>query len=124
MAHDKIVVSGLEFFAHGGVTEAEQGVGQRYWVHIELEVDVGQAASTDNLEDTVSYAEVAQLVVRVAGAQPFRLIENLAGRIAAAVLDEFPVERVRLEVRKLLPPIDGVVAYAAVRMNRKRQTGH
>jgi dihydroneopterin aldolase len=52
--------------------------------------------------------------------QPFNLIESAADRVAGAVLAGFPVSQVTVRLAKLLPPIDGVVASAAVEITRRR----
>jgi dihydroneopterin aldolase len=52
--------------------------------------------------------------------RPFNLLESAADRIATVVLERFPVERVTVRLAKLLPPIDGVVASAAVEITRER----
>jgi dihydroneopterin aldolase len=117
---DRIILSGVEFYAHGGVTEAEKAVGQRYRAHLELWLDLSLPAATDRVEDTVSYAEVFDLVVETARERPFNLLESVTGRVAERVLNRFPVRRVTVQLQKLLPPIDGTVAYAAIEVTRER----
>lgn len=118
---DKVILSGIEVYAYGGVTEAERAVGQRYRVNVELRTDLSRAARSDSLADTVSYAEVFHVVVATAREKPFNLIEAVAGHIANRLLERFPVAGVTVEFQKLLPPIDGVVAYAAVEVRRERE---
>jgi dihydroneopterin aldolase len=117
---DKIVLAGLEFYAYGGVSHAEREIGQRYRAHIELQLDLEIAARTDDLNATISYAEVTQLVLRTARSQTFQLLESLTARIADAILATFPVAVVTVQVQKLLPPVDAVVAYAAIELTRTR----
>jgi dihydroneopterin aldolase len=102
------------------VTEEERRIGQRYRLDLELSLDLAGAGRTDNLHDTVSYAEVHDAVVGVIRDRPFKLIETAADRVAEAVLDGFPVGQVTVRLSKLLPPIDGVVASAAVEITRRR----
>lgn len=118
---DKIILSGIEFYAYGGVSAAEHAIGQRYRVNVELQADLSVAARTDSLADTISYAEVCSLVVETARERPFNLLEAVAGRIASRLLERFPIEHVSVQFQKLLPPIDGVVAYAAVELTRSRE---
>lgn len=117
---DKIILSGIDFYAYGGVSEAERQIGQRYRASVELHLDLSRAASSDAVEDTVHYGEVAELVVTTARERPFRLIEAAAERIIYRLLEVYPVGRVTLRLEKLLPPIDidGVVAAAAVEITR------
>jgi dihydroneopterin aldolase len=117
---DKIILSGIEFYAFGGVSAPEREVGQRYRVNVELLADLSVAARTDSIADTVHYGRVHDIVVATARERPFNLLEYAANRIAHRLLEVFPVIRVTVELQKLLPPIEGVVSYAAVQVTRAR----
>jgi dihydroneopterin aldolase len=118
---DKIILAGIEIFAHGGVSPEEKDVGQRYRAVVELELDLGVAAVSDSLADTVNYSRVHALVVQTVRERNFNLLESVTGRIADRILEAFPVERVTVQLQKLLPPIDGIVAYTAVEVSRERR---
>lgn len=117
---DTIVLSGIECYAYGGVTAAEQSIGQRYRIDLELVVDARRAAESDSIEDAVHYGTVFEVATGSLRSRPFNLLESATERIAQSILASFPVERVTVQLSKLLPPIDGVVASAAVRMTRER----
>ena len=117
---DRIILSDIELYAYGGVTEAERKVGQRYRVNVTLELDLAAAARSDAIEDTVSYADVHTVVVETARERQFNLLENVAARIADRILRRFPADRVTVHLEKLLPPIDGVVGSAAVEITRQQ----
>lgn len=117
---DKIIVSGIECYAYGGVSEAEKEIGQRYRIDLELSVDTQPAAHSDSIVDAVHYGHVHDAAVASLRSQPFNLLESAADRIARTVLERFSVERVTVRLAKLLPPIDGVVASAAVEITRER----
>jgi dihydroneopterin aldolase len=120
MSDDRIILSGIEFYAYGGVTAAEKEIGQRYRASIELQLGLGAAGASDALEDTVSYADAYSVVVGTARERPFNLLESVAERIARRLLASFPVQGVTVRLEKLLPPIDGVVTSAAVEITRMR----
>lgn len=120
---DAVILSGIECYAYGGVTDAEKHLGQRYRVDLELHVDTRAAAASDAIEDAVHYGEVHDAAVEALRAAPFNLIESAAERVARAVLDGFDVDRVVVRLAKLLPPIDGVVTSAAVQIERERSSG-
>ncbi|MGH2442670.1 MAG: dihydroneopterin aldolase, partial [Chloroflexota bacterium] len=98
---DRIVLSGIELFAHGGVSAAEREVGQRYRISLEIEYDLAAAAETDDIADTIHYGMVHTLVVDVLRERPFRLLESAAGRIADRILQEFGCDRVVVRLEKL-----------------------
>lgn len=103
----QIALRGLTFFAFHGVLPEERQQGNRFVVDLVLEADISRAVCTDNLDDTVNYAEVYE-VVRREMAVPSQLLEHVCGRIATALLDAFaPLQRVRVSVTKRNPPIEG-----------------
>jgi dihydroneopterin aldolase len=117
---DQIVVSGIEVYAYGGVTEDERRVGQRYRLDLDLAFDTAPAGRSDDLNDTVSYAAAHDLAVAAMRERPFNLVEAAAERVAEALLRELPVTAARVRLVKLLPPVDGVVAAAGVEITRSR----
>lgn len=121
---DRLLLRGLTFHGHHGVSEAERDVGGRYVVDLDLECDLAPAGATDDLADTVNYAAVARTVVGVGTGESFRLVEALAEAMATAVLSAFPVSAVTVRVTKTPPPVRGVILKAAgVEIRRLRGTG-
>jgi 7,8-dihydroneopterin aldolase/epimerase/oxygenase len=93
-----VELRGLEVFGYHGVGEHERREGRTFVYDVEL--DVSDSALSDRLEDTVDYRDVAARVRDVSDSRPFLLIEALAGAVADALFEAFPVERVRVRVRK------------------------
>lgn len=97
----------LVFFAFHGVLPEERQKGNTFIVHLVLDADIERAVCTDDLNDTVNYAEVYE-VVRREMAVPSLLLEHVCGRIATALLDAFSaLSCVHVEVTKKNPPIEG-----------------
>ena len=111
-----IELAGLEVFGHHGVNEDERWDGQRFLYDLELEV--GEAGSSDRIEDAVDYREVAACVREVSESRAFHLLEALAAAVADTLLDRFPAARVRVRVRK--PDVRLPVEHAAVSVERSR----
>jgi 7,8-dihydroneopterin aldolase/epimerase/oxygenase len=117
---DKILLGGIEFYGHIGVSAAEREVGQRFVVDVELDANLAQAGASDNLADTISYAEVYDVVVSLGQNRHCLLVESLAEEIAHTILNRFPAQAVMVRVKKCPPPINGVIAYAGVEIRRRR----
>lgn len=117
---DKILVEQIEFYGYHGASDAEQSVGHRYAVDVELRMDTRPAGRSDDLRDTVNYSSVAKRIVAIGTGEQFRLLEALAARLAEAILSEFPVESVRLRVRKISPPMNVIAATVGVEIERNR----
>ena len=117
-ARDKILLKGIRFHGYHGTSEPERQVGQKYEIDVELVCSLVTAGRTDNLEHTVDYAEVVDLIVETGTEKSFHLIEALAERSASKVLNRFPVDEVRITVKKLTPPIKHPLPYVAVEICR------
>ena len=115
---DKIVLEGLEFHARHGVFAAETEFGARFIVDVELYLPL---TGSDDLEGTVDYSAVYELVRTVVTETRFRLIEALAHRLADALLNAQPLtQAVVVRVHKPHAPLPGIVrdVYAEVRCER------
>ena len=115
----KVELHGLQIFGHHGAGEAERERGQMFLYDLELEV--GELGSSDNIEDAVDYREVASTAKEISESRRFNLLEALAPAVADALIDRFPVEWVRVRVRKPeVRPIGLEVDYSAVTVERAR----
>jgi dihydroneopterin aldolase len=116
-----VEVCGLELFGRHGVIEDERREGQRFLFDLWLDVPE-EAARSDLLEDAVDYRDVVAVVREVSDGRAFHLLEALADAVAQAVLRRFPVERVRVRVRKPDVRLAAPVDYAAVSVERGRSS--
>ena len=100
-----VFVRNLRIYAYQGVMPQERRVGGEFSVSLRVAVDMAKASLSDQVEDTVSYADLKE-VVKEEMAQPSSLLEHVAGRIARRVCSEFPsVGEVEVEIVKLNPPM-------------------
>jgi dihydroneopterin aldolase len=112
-----VELEGLEIFGRHGVEEDERRDGRTFYYDLWLEVS--DAARSDRIEDAVDYREVATCVREVSDRQQFQLLEALATAVADAIAERFPVERLRVRVRKPDPRPAGLpVAYSAATVER------
>jgi dihydroneopterin aldolase len=118
---DVMFLTGLLIHAHHGVMEHEARVGQRFILDIELSLDLADAARSDKLADTVSYAAIAETATRVFTAQSHKLVESAAGVVAEAILASFArVASVKVTVHKPHAPIAATFADVGVTLVRTR----
>ena len=97
---DIIFVHGIKVDCVIGVWEWERRIRQRLVIDLDLAADIRRAAGTDQLEDTLSYKDVAKRVQSFAGESRFQLVETLAERIAGLLLGEFRIPWCRVRVNK------------------------
>ena len=112
-----IELEGMRFWAYHGCLESERSKGNLFLVDFNGEVDLRKASESDNLEDTVNYGEIYQ-VVKAEMEIPSDLLEHVAGRIVRALEVKFPVfVRFSIRVSKQMPPVDGHVNWSRVTLN-------
>lgn len=104
MGDDRITLTGLKARGFHGVFDFEKREGQDFVVDVVLHTDHAQAGASDRLEDTVNYADVAQIVADHVMGEPFDLIEALAWAIAGDLLRV--ADTVEVTVHKPQAPID------------------
>jgi 7,8-dihydroneopterin aldolase/epimerase/oxygenase len=115
-----ITLTGLRVRGHHGVYDFEREQGQEFVVDVTLELDLGQAAKTDDVTDTVHYGQLADRLVEIVGGEPVNLIETLADRLAAVCLDDPRVDAATVTVHKPQAPIAHAFTDVAVTLRRVR----
>lgn len=101
----KIYLRNVRFHAFHGVLPQERIVGNDYLVNLVLDYDFSSAMKTDDLQETLNYAEVYQKV-REEMAVPSKLLEHVAGRIAHRLFSDFPeIQKLQLSITKVNPPM-------------------
>lgn len=115
---DRLELCGMEFYSYHGCFQQERICGGRYIVDCICNLDLTKAAQSDNLNDTVDYPKIYEIIKRDIST-PANLIEHLAGRIISSIKADFPqIESVTITISKLNPPIDGSMAAAKVTLTR------
>ncbi len=120
VSSDRMFVEDIRFYAHHGVTPAEQTVGAWFSVDVDLAVDLAPAAVSDDLRSTVDYGAVTARIVEIGTSERVNLLERLAGRLAQVLLGEFPCREVRVRLRKLTPSLGGRQGTPGVELTRCR----
>lgn len=122
MSEDRILLGGMVFYGYHGVLPAERELGQRFVVDIKLECNLRPAGLSDDLTKTVDYGEVHGKTREIVEGEPVNLIETVAERISASILEEHQlVETIRVKVTK--PDVrleDTVLEGSAVEILRHR----
>ena len=116
-----ITIDRMRFYAYHGVIAQEKTVGGEYTVSLRLTLnDASAAIERDQLQGTVNYAEVYELVKKEMQ-QTSELLEHVAGRILEKLFAAFSlVEVAEIEVRKNNPPMGADCDGAAVLLRASR----
>jgi dihydroneopterin aldolase len=97
---DKVFIEGLQIEALIGIYDWERRIRQPLVFDIEMDFDNTVPAASDAIEDTLNYKAVSKRVIEYVSQSGFGLVETLAERVAAIILDEFKVSQVRLRLGK------------------------
>jgi dihydroneopterin aldolase len=114
----RILISGLRVATRVGWTDEERAEPRFVLVDLDVEIDVGTAAASDDLADTVDYATVVSEVARHVAARESRLLERLAAEVAELVSAMKGVKRVSVEIGKEVVPVPEEVGRVAVHVER------
>jgi len=116
---DSIFIKGIKSFGYHGVLKSENVTGQDFFVDIELFLDLTKASESDDVSDTVNYAEITDLVIAEIAGETVSLIEKLAGRIAERIKSEYPqVLLTSVTVHKRHAPVLAQVSDISVTISR------
>lgn len=103
---DKIVIRDLEIYAYHGVLPEEKKKGQPFVVTVEMFLSLAAAGTSDDLNKTVNYADVCQLIEKVMLDEKYDLIEAAAENIAGEILLNYDlVNKVHIILSKPQAPI-------------------
>ncbi|WP_043568136.1 dihydroneopterin aldolase [Acaricomes phytoseiuli] len=117
---DQIALTGIRAIGRHGVFEQERRDGQPFIVDATLFTDIRAAAAADDLSSTVDYGAVAELIAAMITGEAYDLIETLTERIAAAILEGFPVSAVEVTVHKPEAPLQVPFDDVAITVYRER----
>jgi dihydroneopterin aldolase len=93
-------VRGIRAWGHHGANPGEQDVAQPFDIDLFLELDLSAARTSDDLADTVNYAELHAAVARIVARERFALLERLGETILDAVMHDVRIARARVAIAK------------------------
>ena len=97
---DKVFIKDLEVEAVIGVYDWEREVRQLISINLEMNFNTKKAGRSDRIDDALNYKNISKCIIELTESSKSKLIENLAQKIAKAVLSEFPVSSVIVTVEK------------------------
>lgn len=116
-----IFLKEIRCYAYHGVAPQENLIGNEYVIDLKLKVDISQASQTDEVADTVSYADVHELI-KAEMAVPSKLLEHVGGRMAAKLFEVFPaIEEIELRLSKRNPPMGADIDTAGIELHCSRK---
>jgi len=98
---DKVFIEALEIECVIGIYDWERKIKQPIVLDIEMGFDNRKPAATDDIADTLDYKAVSKRLIQFVSESDFGLVETLAERCCAIILEEFGVEHLKLKLSKV-----------------------
>ncbi len=111
-----IYVNDIEVYANHGCLEEEAVIGGKYVIDAVFHVDVKKAAHDDDLDLTIDYVKVTEIIQREMSIRA-KLIESVGYRMLHALQEQFPqAESIKVTLTKIAPPIPGQVGSVSIEL--------
>ena len=118
---DKIIMKGLIFYGYHGALEEEKMLGQRFIVDAKLYIDLKKAGKIDDLDHTVNYKDIYEVIKGIVENEQYNLLEALAERICEDILNSYnAIQKIDVKIKKPETPVAGIFDYFAVQIERGR----
>ncbi|SDQ77795.1 dihydroneopterin aldolase [Chryseobacterium soldanellicola] len=114
----KIFLENVKIYAYHGVLPEENIIGTYYIINAELHTDLWKAAETDDLQDTISYADINEILQNEMKIKS-KLLEHVAGRIISKIHEKFSeISYIKLKITKTAPPMQGEMTGASIELEK------
>ena len=115
----KIILEDIKIYAYHGVLPEEAIIGNHYVVSLEVHSDLEKASQSDDLKDTINYAEINDIVHQEMGVRS-QLLEHVIGRIIAKIENQFPqITFIKIKLTKTRPPMRGEMQGVSIEMQKQ-----
>ncbi|AZA56376.1 dihydroneopterin aldolase [Chryseobacterium shandongense] len=120
----KIYLEDVKIYAYHGVLPEENIIGTYYILNAEIHIDLWKASESDDLNDTISYADVNEIIHNEMKIKS-NLLEHVAGRIISKIHEKFPeISYIRLKITKTSPPMKGEMKGASIELEKSFKPDH
>lgn len=118
---DNITLRQMQFYGYHGLFPEENKLGQRFIVDVQLFLSLEKAGKSDQMNDSIDYGKVYEVIQAIVEGEAMHLIEAVAEKIAGQLLGEFALlQALQVKVIKPDPPIQGHYESVSVEIYRER----
>ena len=114
-----IRLKNMIFYGYHGVYEFEKEKGTNFEIDLELFTPLAKSSKSDNIEHTINYEDIYELVKKTFGSKSYFFLEKLADSISRSIFEEHKIEKLIIRVRKINAPLDGKLDSVEIELERK-----
>lgn len=113
-----IGISDLKVNCIIGIYPFERNIEQDLYIDLTITHDFKNAHKSENVNDTIDYANLAESITNLGISKKYQLIETYAEDAASLVLTQFKVDSITIKIKK--PGAVKNAAFPFVEITRKR----
>lgn len=118
----KIILEDIKIYAYHGVLPEEAIIGNHYVVNLEVHADLEKASKSDDLDDTINYAEINSIIHQEMEIRS-QLLEHVIGRIINKIENQFPrITFIKIKLTKTIPPMPGEMKGVSLEFEKEINT--
>ena len=118
----KIILEDIKIYAYHGVLPEEAIIGNHYLVNLEVHSDLEKASQSDDLKDTINYAEINEIIYKEMEIRS-QLLEHVIGRIINKIEKQFPeIIFIKIKLTKTIPPMRGEIKGVSLEFEKEINT--
>lgn len=115
-----IFLKGIQIYAYHGVLPQENKVGCYFYIDLDIKTDFSNASLTDNLEGTISYADIYSCLKEEMKITS-KLLEHVAERFAKRLFHNFPtIMEMSVKISKENPPMGAIAQSIGISVHYTR----
>ncbi len=116
-----IKVENIRIYAFHGCLIEEGKIGSDYRIDVKVKADLRKSSQSDELSDTADYVHLNKIVKEEMAVRS-ALLEHVVDRIINRILKELlMVQKCKVSVSKINPPIGGNVEKVTISRKKKRK---
>ena len=100
----KIRINQIKLFGYHGIYQIEKDQGQEFLINVEMEVP--DLDYKDNIENTIDYTNIIDIVNNIFNSKRYNLLETLSVDISNKIMENHSINCVMISIKKISPPID------------------
>lgn len=97
---DVIALTGVRALGRHGANPGERDAEQPFDIEVHVEIDLSAPAQSDDLGDTLNYAQLHERVIAIVQSTSFVLLERLAAELLHEIFRDVRVARAQVQIGK------------------------